>query len=57
MKESEFSKMKKQLAQARSKKENAIGKGGFEIELKDPDSFQNTMRVIVMTNPKNEEKI
>lgn len=35
-----------------------MGEGGFFIDLKDPKDFENTMRVVVMTDAKeNESKI
>ena len=55
MPEDHFSSLKKQLKEAREKKENQLGKGGFAIELKDPASFENTMRVVVMNDPKQPE--
>jgi len=52
----EYKKLTKQLAAARKKTENKIGKGGFLIELKDPKSFENSMRVVVMGNQNLPEK-
>lgn len=52
----EFKKLTKQLAAARKKPENKLGKGGFLIELKDPKSFENSMRVVVMGNQNLPEK-
>ena len=37
---------------ARKRQENKLGKGGFEIPLKDPKEFANSMNVIVMQDPK-----
>lgn len=36
MPEDHFSNLKKQLSEARDKKENKLGQGGFAIDLKDP---------------------
>jgi hypothetical protein len=44
------------LKQARAKKENHLGDGGFLIDLKDPKEFENTMRVVVMADAKMNEK-
>lgn len=53
--ENEYQQLVDQLKEARAKKENKLGDGGFQIELKDPKDFENTMRVVVMTDPKEEE--
>jgi hypothetical protein len=56
--ESEYADLITALSAARAKKENHMGKGGFKIELKDPRDFENTMRVVVMTDAlENESKI
>ena len=47
--------LKDQLKYAREKKSNKLGKGGFLIDLKDPKQFENTMRVVVMNDPKQSE--
>ena len=56
--QAEFEKLKEQLKVARAKKENHLGEGGFLIDLKNPKDFENSMRVVVMADPKeNESKI
>jgi len=56
--ESEYTDLITTLATARAKKANKLGDGGFAIELKDPKDFENTMRVVVMTDAlENESKI
>jgi hypothetical protein len=52
---SEYQQLVVQLKQARAKKENQLGDGGFMIELRDPKEFENTMRVVVMADPKMSE--
>lgn len=41
---------------ARKKPENKLGEGGQLIELKNPKEFQDTMRIMVMHDPKANEK-
>ena len=54
----EYQQLVEQLKQARAKKENQLGEGGFLIDLKDPKEFENSMRVVVMADAKmNESKI
>lgn len=54
----EFQKLNTQLADARKKTENQIGKGGFLVNFKDPASFENTMKVLVFNDQnKNENEI
>lgn len=54
----EFQKLNTQLADARKKTENQIGKGGFLVNFKDPGSFENTMKVLVFNDQnKNENEI
>jgi len=48
----EFEELNKSLTSARKRPENKIGNGGFEIPLKDPKEFVNSMNVIVMQDPK-----
>ena len=54
--EEEFKKLDKQLNEARKKPENALGKGGFLIDLKNPKEFYDSMRVVIMTKPDQDEK-
>ena len=54
----EFQKLSQQLTDARKLADNALGKGGFAVEFKDPASFENSMKVVVFNDDnKNEEKI
>jgi len=53
--ESEFQKLKKQLSEARTHKENQLGEGGFQIQLRDPKEFDSTMRVVILPQ-KDESK-
>lgn len=53
--EQDFASLSKQLKEARAKKENKLGEGGFEIAFVEPKEFENTMRVVVMTDPKISE--
>ena len=55
--ETEFEGLVKQLKDARAKPENKLGEGGFLIALKDPKSFENSMRVVVLPNPQSESGI
>ena len=52
----EYQNLKTQLAEARKKKANKIGKGGQLIELKDPKEFQDTMKILVLHDAKTDEK-
>jgi len=46
------------LTDARKSADNALGKGGFAVEFKDPAQFENSMKVVVFNDDnKNEEKI
>lgn len=46
----EFSKDNKELNAARARPENKIGTGGFKIDFKNPQEFEDTMRVIVFND-------
>jgi hypothetical protein len=48
--------LKQQLADARAKPANRIGKGGQAIELKSPKEFQDTMKIMVLHDAKTDEK-
>lgn len=52
----EYTKLNSALVEARKKSENKIGKGGFEINFKDPASFENTMKVVVFNDANKNEK-
>jgi hypothetical protein len=54
--EEEYKKLDKQLNEARKDPENALGKGGFLIDLKNPKEFSDSMRVVIMTKPDQDEK-
>ena len=53
--ETGFEKLTRQLKESRAKKENQLGEGGFLIDLVDPKEYENTMRVVVMTDSKEPE--
>jgi hypothetical protein len=53
----EFQNDVKTLAAARKKPENKLGKGGFQIELKDPKTFENSMAIVLLDNPEDENSI
>ena len=55
MAEDKFKAEADELKEARAQKENQLGKGGFLIDLKDPATFENTMRVVVMNDAKQSE--
>ena len=40
---------------ARSKAANKLGEGGFNIELQDPKTFENTMRIVIMPDATTED--
>ena len=42
----EFLRLSVQLNEARTKQENKIGAGGFAIKLSDPETFENTIKII-----------
>jgi len=43
---SDYLKLSIQLNQARTKKDNKLGEGGFNIKFSDPTTFDNTMKII-----------
>jgi len=39
------------LKKSRATKENALGEGGFLVELKDPIEFKGKINLVVLPNP------
>jgi hypothetical protein len=54
--EEEYTRLKKQLDEARKKPANQIGEGGQLIELKNPNEYADLMRVLVLHDTKTDEK-
>lgn len=50
--EAEFTQMAQKLDLDRKKPEYQIGEGGFQIELKNPNEFSDTMRILVLHDSK-----
>lgn len=51
----QYQELEAKLKELRAKPENKLGDGGFLIEFKDPASFENTMKIVQMTDATNEE--